>query len=237
MCEVEQRYGTSYPAVLIPGNNLWPLKLASVLYNLAEDASPQFSLALHTRTPVTAVAPLPAGSVRRWELETPRGTIACSYVLHATNAYAGHLLPWLHGPDGIVPTRGQIIATRAKEPFALGRAGFVSDTGYWFPRPNNTVTERQLVLLGGGRKAGPGKEFETNIVDDSVLNPAVGEVLREFLPAVYPGRFEPGEEPEKEWVSGHTVYCIFPSLMYGDRPVSWVLPRARIPSYVPCLRR
>ncbi|KIP02031.1 hypothetical protein PHLGIDRAFT_20543 [Phlebiopsis gigantea 11061_1 CR5-6] len=197
--QVEERYGTSHPAVLIPGNNLWPLKLASVLYNLAEGASDRFSLELHTRTPVTRVAPSPVGSARRWELTTPRGAVACSYVLHATNAYAGHLLPWLHGPDGIVPTRGQVITTRAAAPFALGRAGFVSDTGYWFPRPNKTATERQLVLLGGGRKAGPGKEFESNVVDDSVLNPEVGKVLREFLPAVYPGKFEEGTEPEMEW--------------------------------------
>ena len=191
--------------MLIPGNNLWPLKLVSVLYNLAQTASDRFSLALHTHTPVTAVSPLPASSPRRWQLATPRGPVACSHVLHATNGYAAHLLPWLHGPGGIVPTRGQVMATRSSVPFALGRTGFVANDGfeYWFPRPNHTGAaagdEGQLVILGGGREAAPGYEFHT--VDDAAVDGAVSAVLRRFLPAVFPGKFEAGAEPEIEWVS------------------------------------
>lgn len=196
-----KRWGSPYPAVLIPGNNLWPLKLVSVLFNLAQNASSSFSLDLHTRTPVTAVTPLGTSfkSGRRWNLATPRGNIACSYVLHATNGYAAHLLPWLHGPDGIVPTRGQVMAIRANTPGALGSTGFVANDGleYWFPRQDNNEDENQLVILGGAREVK--NDYEFHEVDDSVINPAVSKTLKAFLPDVFPGKFDV-REPEIEWV-------------------------------------
>ena len=34
---------------------------------------------------------------RRWKLQTPRGSISCNYIVHATNGYAAHLLPFLAG--------------------------------------------------------------------------------------------------------------------------------------------
>lgn len=36
---------------------------------------------------------------RRWKLQTPRGSISCNYVVHATNGYTGHLLPFLAGQE------------------------------------------------------------------------------------------------------------------------------------------
>lgn len=36
-------------------------------------------------------------SQRRWKLQTPRGSISCNYIVHATNGYAAHLLPFLAG--------------------------------------------------------------------------------------------------------------------------------------------
>lgn len=182
-----------------------------MLYNLAADASSHFNLTLHTRTPVTSISTYTNSSSdshgtrpRRWTLHTPRGPISCSYVLHATNAYAAHLLPWLHGPDGIVPTRGQVMAVRATTPAALGRAGFIGNEGfeYWFPRPNATAADEagQLVVLGGGREATKDRGYEFYEVDDSVVNPEVSGVLRKFLPAVFPGKFDENVEPEMEWV-------------------------------------
>ncbi|GJE98599.1 FAD dependent oxidoreductase [Phanerochaete sordida] len=218
--EVKARFGAAYPAVVIPGNNLWPLKLVSVLYNLAANATDNFNVSLHTRTPVTSISASEPSASRRWSLQTPRGTIQCSYVLHATNAYTAHLLPWMHGPDGIVPTRGQVIAVRANTPDALGRAGFVGNDGleYWFPRQNpeltrqtgesaaNATTSGQLILLGGGREATKDRGFEFYQADDSEVNPEVGAVLRRFLPVVFPGKFDEDSEVEMEWtgVMGYT---------------------------------
>lgn len=175
------------------------------LYNLAKTSNPNFALNLHTSTPVTSITPASSGT-RRWSLSTPRGSIQCSYVIHATNAYASHLLPHLAGPLGIVPTRGQVIATRANVTLDnLTRSSWDGNEGfeYWFPRPLSSTEadlgQKPLVILGGGREtSGPG--FELYQTDDSVVHPDVGRALRNFLPDMFPGRFERDKEPEMEWV-------------------------------------
>lgn len=207
--EMIANYGTSYPGVSVPGHNLWPLKFVTEVYKLAA-ASPQLSLALHTNTPVTSLSSN-GDSPRRWNVTTPRGSVHCSYVLHATNAYASHLLPHMTGPAGIIPTRGQVIATRASaELDVISRRSWSANQGseYWFPRPVDAANgeTRPLVILGGGREAET-PSYELYEADDSVLNPQVGAVLRKFLPAVFPGRYEEGAEPEMEWtgIMGYTA--------------------------------
>lgn len=129
------------------------------------------SITLHTQTPVisitrpedTSSACLASSSLRRrrrrkhcaltskadqrrWVLGTPRGSITCTHVIHATNGYAGHLLPFFKGSSdpqesgitpninkgqnssnsfadtldnfGIAPTRGQVILVPSLIPFS-----------------------------------------------------------------------------------------------------------------------
>ncbi|KAI0297829.1 FAD dependent oxidoreductase [Multifurca ochricompacta] len=208
--EVEKTYGASYPAVRLPGRTIWPLKLVTHLFKLAQNASSAVSVKLHTHTPVTALNPSsdpetedPHSSPRprRWKLETPRGSVRCTHVVHATNAYASALLPQLSvGRTGIVPTRGQVIAIRAAVPAReLTLSGFTADHGmdYWFVRPGSAPDERPLVILGGERLVEGSARGATT--DDSVLDTVVGRRLRAFLPGVFPGKFENGSEPEMEW--------------------------------------
>ncbi|KAL0954218.1 hypothetical protein HGRIS_005346 [Hohenbuehelia grisea] len=218
--EMQKTYGTPYSGVRYPAHNLWPLKLVTHIFNMAQQAMPHLNLTLHTHTPVTFVDPLSVPhqsniSARRWSLNTPRGRISCSQVVHATNAYASALLPTLAGPSGIVPTRGQVIAVRAK-PGTGSRIGIASWLGnegfeYWFPRPpeaakenaqdNNIEVEEDkdgaLVILGGGREAS-GPTFEFGVADDSQVHLGVSDVLRGFLPRVFPGLYEE-REPDMEW--------------------------------------
>ncbi|KAG6875067.1 hypothetical protein C0993_011002, partial [Termitomyces sp. T159_Od127] len=206
--EVQAKYGASFPAFAHPGNNIWPLKLVTKLFKLAQKLNPsKLDLKLHTNTPVISISPS-TSTLRRWSLSTHRGDIQCSYVLHATNAYARYLLPHLRGPDGIVPTRGQIIAIRAAVPATnITRASWSGNQGfeYWFPRPVKNPEDHPLIILGGGRDAS-GPTFEANVTDDSVVNTVVGKVLRNFLPDVLPGKYEKGREPEMEWtgIMGYT---------------------------------
>jgi glycine/D-amino acid oxidase-like deaminating enzyme len=199
--EVEKTYGAHYPAVRLPGNTIWPLKLVTQLFKLAQNASEAFTLKLHTHTPVTAIKlSLEYSNSRRWTLETSRGPVGCTHVVHATNAYASGLLPQLAGRTGIVPTRGQAIAVRAAVPAReLTLSGFTANHrgDYWFVRPGSAPDERPLVILGGMRRAEGSARGATT--DDSVIDPVVGRRLREFLPEVFPGRFESGVEPEMEW--------------------------------------
>lgn len=211
--EVENSYGAPYSAVKIHGHNLWPLKLVTMLYEHAKQrTSEHFDLRIHTHTPVTSITRLSSKGLNAdltYILSTPRGSLSCSRVVHATNAYASRLLPSLAGSNGIIPTRGQVIATRA----SLGQAptktnGWIGNRGYeyWFPRSLRPGEETPLVILGGGREAS-GPQFELYVDDDSSINPVVGKELREFLPAVFGGKSEHGNEPEMEWtgIMGYTT--------------------------------
>lgn len=127
----KQRFRVELPAVYSPGHNIWPLKLVTKLFQDAKgestsrswlssaagwfsrDAHSAFSLDLFTHAPVNAVEPAPHDAKYRWLVKTERGSVKARYVIHATNAYVSHILPHLAGPEqGIVPTRGQCMATR-----------------------------------------------------------------------------------------------------------------------------
>ncbi|KDN49010.1 hypothetical protein RSAG8_02363, partial [Rhizoctonia solani AG-8 WAC10335] len=217
----KQRFRVELPAVYSPGHTLWPLKLITKLYQHAkgddtarswlgsatswfsQSAPSSFSLDLFTHAPVNAVEPISGDPTYRWSVVTQRGDIKARYVVHATNAYASHLLPQLTGPSkgiGIVPTRAQCMAARGSiEARKWPVVGWGGNEGYeyWFARPPEKADEKTLVILGGGREtAVPNHEY--NIADDSSLNPVVSQSLRTFLPRLYPGDFEENET-EMEW--------------------------------------
>ncbi|KAF8515231.1 FAD dependent oxidoreductase-domain-containing protein [Hysterangium stoloniferum] len=218
--QTAELYGPRVASVRYSGHNLWPLKAVTHFFQVAQKkfaglAHPS-KLTLHTHTPVTAIYPItPSHNIslpRRWKLSTPRGEVHAHTIIHATNAYAPYLLPFLtptQGRDGIVPTRGQVIATRAGVTMdELQSPSYSANNGYeyWFPRPVNETNEHPLVILGGGREtATPG--LERGVTDDSVINMKVSKTLREFLPKVYPsGWFPAGREPDMEWtgIMGYT---------------------------------
>ena len=169
------------------------------------------SFSLCTHTPCTQISPpSPESLSSAYTVHTPRGKILTPHVVHATNAYASHLLPHLRGPAGIIPTRGQIIALlAAASAQEITRTGWGGNEGfeYWFPRPNHDASaherENQLVIVGGGREAKRDGKYEFYETDDSVVDAEVGEVLRRFLPSVFPGKFDSDtneKSVEMEWV-------------------------------------
>ncbi|KAG6840105.1 hypothetical protein C0991_008919 [Blastosporella zonata] len=114
----------------------------------------------------------------------------------------------MYGPKGIVPTRGQAIALRAAAPSSvITKDAWVGTLGwkYWFPRPVSSPNENPLIIFGGGRDES-GHGLESYIIDDSTLNVDVGKALRNYLPPLFPGKYEEGREPEMEWtgIMGYT---------------------------------
>ena len=102
-----------YTGTKAEGHNLWPYKLVTRIFEDAQAAADErgnIEVILHTKTPVTGferaqdtnqqqIRGATTTPERRWKLQTPRGSIACNYVVHATNGYAGHLLPFLAGQE------------------------------------------------------------------------------------------------------------------------------------------
>jgi glycine/D-amino acid oxidase-like deaminating enzyme len=170
--EMIDRYGATYPGVSIPAGSLWPVKLATKLFQLSvsEAQTLSVSLQLHTHTPVESIERLPtvpsSRTPARWAVHTPRGTLKARFIIHATNAWAAHLLPQFSMPQQpgrstpdnaesapslfgtwIAPYRGQIIATRAKvSPSQLPRTAFAADwmEDYWLPRYDTCPFEYYL---------------------------------------------------------------------------------------------
>ena len=113
----------------------------------------------------------------------------------------------MRGPSGVIPVRGQVMALRAAAPLkSISRHAWTGNDGfeYWFPRPLEEGQVHPLVIIGGGRDA-TGPEYETYVADDSETNQKAGSALRKFLPALFPGKYEEGREPEWEW-SGIMAY-------------------------------
>ena len=215
---LRETYGINSPGVYTNSYNLWPLKFVSNLYNLTSSINQNIQIKLHTFTPVTSVTSSPksivaTGQDKKWIVVTPRGSLSCKTIIHATNAYASYLLPQLQ--DRITPTRGQMFAVRAKTSLdRLKKHAWQANWGfeYWFPRPEETGEDEEykppLVMLGGGRDTA-GHKLDQFTVDDSVLNGQVRKTLKDFLPGLYneTGLFEEGKDAEMEWVRLTVIKC------------------------------
>ncbi|SPO26698.1 uncharacterized protein UTRI_03992_B [Ustilago trichophora] len=205
MEEVDERMNQPLGIVAvyeIPGATLHPRKLVSLIYSCAQRsaAANQISLNLVTDTPVHQV------SVSRNEsiLTTSRGDIKASYVVHATNGYASHLLPHLSSPStGIIPTRAQVVAVAPSSGKHLWGMGLSAGGGYEYghQRPSTESTP-PLYILGGGREYATGREW--GVADDTSLNSQVSAFLHPYLAKTFPDSY--GEKVTREWtgIMGYT---------------------------------
>lgn len=112
--ELQGKYGIrgTCGGVVGPAGALWPYRLVTGLYTqlLAEHLN-RFSL--ETSTPATHIS-FDDGS-GLYKVTTPRGNIQATHIIHATNGYAGHLLPLLRGK--IYPLRGTMTVQRSPPHF------------------------------------------------------------------------------------------------------------------------
>jgi gamma-glutamylputrescine oxidase len=166
---------------------LWPARLT---LGLVEHAV-RLGAAVQTGTTVRAVE-RGRGALT---VRTDRGDVTAGAVVHATNAWARHLLPALDGV--VVPVRGQVVVTEPGPP--LWSFGLSTNSGYeyWLQRPDGRI------VLGGMRWLTPSKEV--GLEDDTVVEPTVSRGLRGFLPAHFPALA--GVAIEREWtgIMGYTA--------------------------------
>ncbi|KAI0108142.1 FAD dependent oxidoreductase [Daldinia grandis] len=182
--------------------SLWPYKLvAFVLERLlaANEEGSKGSFNLQTNTPVTGLSRAetspsltsPGGRKKPqhnsiWTVHTPRGIIATSQVLLATNGYTSHLLPQFS--DLLIPTRGQISALNPPEtptdpadpPLDIGHTYYIvgepvdpyARDDYLVQRPPPAAE----LIFGGGRQHAAGRGI--GVWDDSSIDEPVSWYLR-----------------------------------------------------------
>ncbi|KAL9940195.1 hypothetical protein V8E36_000900 [Tilletia maclaganii] len=187
----------------IPGSTVHPRKLVILLWTLAKLQAKKHArkLDLYTRTPIdridSAAAPSHHSHTRhRATLRTTTGhSIRARYVIHATNAYASHLLPQLATPShGIIPTRAQCIAALPSSS-TVWPMGFSLHAGYEYlhqrPHPHGEYVGAPFIL-GGGRYLS--KTMEYGITDDGTIHRTISHFLRALLPRTFPRAFARGKE-------------------------------------------
>ncbi|KNE58782.1 hypothetical protein AMAG_04334 [Allomyces macrogynus ATCC 38327] len=173
------------------GYMMWPFRLVVALVQHCLATNPM-NTNLQSRTLVHQVQ---RRSDLRYDVRTDRGTLTAQYVIHATNAYVGHLVPSL--ARHVTPVRGQMVAGKVRGapqgvtwPMA---AVFNAGLEYMQQRDDGTV------LLGGGREfATDMPKMEVGQPDDASMNPKVTAGLQH----IFRTRFENGDKFETSLVYG-----------------------------------
>jgi glycine/D-amino acid oxidase-like deaminating enzyme len=189
-------------AMLYDCGAFWPYRLITKLWEEMVDQFKQ-RLSIETRTPVIAVdCDEKADSGFPYLLQTPRGPVRAAKVIHATNGYAGHLLPRLRGK--VYPLRGTMSTQQA--PAGFGQHGRqrawsfihsgdfdaetqVFETGLYYSNQNPNSND---IFIGGERA--PIKEMF--VADDTVMTEAAKENISNVLPRYFDKGWADGRPPE-----------------------------------------
>ncbi|OTA88604.1 hypothetical protein M434DRAFT_34766 [Hypoxylon sp. CO27-5] len=131
----------------------------------------QYPFFLYMKTNATVVSvQTPVSKDHGYEVITTHETFKCDHVVHATNAFAGELIPGLRGKlTGILGTM-TALRPSGRFPNVNGRRSWVVSYGHGY----DTATERPTT----GRRSG-------DIIDDSRLEPLQLAHLHGILPALF----------------------------------------------------
>jgi glycine/D-amino acid oxidase-like deaminating enzyme len=194
---------------------------------------------LQTNTPVTHLQPLERPGSGGWIVHTPRGQVAASRVLVASNAYVSQLLPDFS--DLIVPVRGQVAALVPPDgtPNPLLRHTYVflaeadsdqheykaptGETGQVERTTNSCRRDHDMddylvqrpspvreLIFGGGRDYATAPTV--GVSDDDEIDPATSAHLKAILPQVldlHPSTGDDHVEAEKEKKKNDAIDAVF----------------------------
>ncbi|KAH0496166.1 hypothetical protein TgHK011_003544 [Trichoderma gracile] len=153
--EMREKFGVNrhvVGAISYQAGALWPYRLVTSLWHDLKTNYP--SLTISTHTPVTSITPN-ASTTHPYTVHTSRGKIRTRHVLHATNAYTGHLVPALRGClTGVI---GHMTAQKPGKdfsPLCHGRRSWsiMYGTGFDYvtQRPDGEDGQPGELMLGGG---------------------------------------------------------------------------------------
>lgn len=179
---------------------LWPYRLVTSMWNELLHEYPD-QLIIETNTPVLSIDKENA-SKHPYNVHTYRGVVRCKHLVHATNAYMGHLLPNLNKK-----ATGVKAHMSAQNPGHQSYEGFHGDRSWsliYGPDDFDYMTQRPSsggigdIMLGGGvfRSKNNGIDQMGNW-DDSRIDTFTSAHLAGILPVVF-SREKQQRETEKQ---------------------------------------
>ncbi|KAK7008002.1 FAD dependent oxidoreductase, partial [Favolaschia claudopus] len=122
-----------------PGGAVHPYRLITGILSRLLAVYPSFHL--FTQTPCTSIAQSPSGYI----ISTPKGTLKTLHIVHATNAWASHLLPEMR--TKIIPVRVHMTAQRPGR--SLGRDLTSDSDSFSIGSIRNWAGKRSFVFYPG----------------------------------------------------------------------------------------
>ncbi|KAL6357371.1 hypothetical protein LRP88_07530 [Fusarium phalaenopsidis] len=189
--------GISYSA-----GALWPYRLVTGVWN---DLLDRFStLSIHTNTPVESVSHELGSSPYAYTVKTTRGTLKTRHVIHATNAYAPHLVQSLRGC--LTGALAHMSAQRPGASFPSSHGGrswsIVYNPGFDYvtQRPDNQDGTPGDLMIGGGffRSRQQGLD-QVGVWDDSQVHALPLTHVRGVMPAIFEPHWGEGSKLVKAW--------------------------------------
>jgi glycine/D-amino acid oxidase-like deaminating enzyme len=168
---------------------LWPYRFVSSIWRKLLDKFPK-SLSIETGTPVSNVETESTDTEHPYRVTTNRGIIRSSHVVHATNAFTGHLVPGLRGK--MTSLIAHMSSQRPGKAFP-DLNGQRSWSIIYASRGFDYVTQRPTkdgipgdVLLGGGfAQSGKQGMDMIGVVDDAKLDALTVSHNLGIMPAIF----------------------------------------------------
>ncbi|KAJ3482508.1 hypothetical protein NLG97_g7550 [Lecanicillium saksenae] len=176
--------------VTFPNGACWPYRLIIDIWSEMCDQY-QSRLSIETKTPVESITYDESDATHPYTLHTPRGKVKVARVIHATNGYAGHLLPAIRG--SIYPLRGSMSVQKSTTAFGdhgnnltwsmanrkvYERATDVLEAGSYYACQNGLTGD----IFIGGEKTKAGDFFVT---DDTEVNVHCRDNFATLLPRYF----------------------------------------------------
>ncbi|CZR54658.1 uncharacterized protein PAC_04542 [Phialocephala subalpina] len=185
--EARERFGINEHvagAISYEAGALWPYRLVVSIWNelLSDTMS---GVVLETSTPAESIDNK-GSEGHQFRVHTPRGIIEVGQIVHATNAFAAHLLPGLKGK--MAGVRGHMTAQKPDPDFpgVEGKRSWsiAYDSGfdYMTKRPGKAGE----IMLGGGYTRSSSKGLsDLGVWEDDSTDPLVEAHLQGIVPAVF----------------------------------------------------
>lgn len=159
-------------AIGVPAAALWPYKMVS---GLLQNLMNEYDLHVHTATKVLAIQD--EDRSRTATVRTTRGIVNATHIVHATNAWLGHLVPELR--QYISPVRGNVIRQKLANSSSLPDNTFwlrygEKDYDYMIPRPDNSIIIGRANL---GRRA-TSDDSTVDLLPQAHLAVCIPEVIK-----------------------------------------------------------